>query len=427
MHIPLRPAPILLLNLIPALAHPQAISPAGQRSQVPLAYIRTVSILPPIVKLPAPAPIPPAPPPGEKRLRKVWESLKRDREQLAQARNTIGSRFVAALEINLNQLSGLSAKVVQYANGIPRSATRPSEILSNYLLNCESDAALQTTIDGFTIKKGLQQQVWIRASIILGTTSPMAVRGTYDTIGLATAERNHFGRGIVKSIDSMAGEAVNNAAQRLCHTLDTGDEQLFAGRGWVAIVPVDVPPIMLYSPGGPRSTETIPSEPVSRLADVLLQPEIGPFLRTIDNDEVEKALLMRGLTPSQFWRDNQSPDLESISIICDIFKVQYLFTSRIKEITVSDSALMVRDGNRQREGIERRATVIASAVLIRAHDSKIVWRDETIGNTIARTEYVRNMPRIRREGQCAADAARVAYAHFRLGLGEYQKRFGRQH
>ncbi|HLJ76907.1 MAG TPA: hypothetical protein VKT75_05815, partial [Acidobacteriaceae bacterium] len=83
------------------------------------------------------------------------------------------------------------------------------------------------------------------------------------------------------------------------------------------------------------------------------------------------------------------------------------------------------DSGQVRGGVQRDAEAEVQATLYRRQDDRLIWIDRASGGTIALTEYVRHMARIRSDVQCVLDAARTAYAYLRSSFDEYCRKFER--
>ena len=164
---------------------------------------------------------------------------------------------------------------------------------------------------------------------------------------------------------------------------------------------------------------------MSRQADVLFQPETSPAARMIAAGEIEQALATLNLRPSGLWLNDGSPSIGRLATLADRLHAGYLFISRASDVSLAESTFITADLDRPRPGVERRADVEVEGLLFDARENRIVWRDRMTGGTIARTEYVRHLPRIRTDEQCIVDAATTAYAHLRASFEDYRRKFDR--
>jgi hypothetical protein len=164
---------------------------------------------------------------------------------------------------------------------------------------------------------------------------------------------------------------------------------------------------------------------LSRIADVLFQPELGPVAERIDDDVVKNAVEKQPLDVAAVFSGKIGTAERPLREIARSLQAEYYFVSRISDIDYVEREIGVRDGGIPRKGLERHVEIEAEGALIRASDIRVLWKDRVRGSTVARTEYVRHQQRIRRDDQCLADTARVAFGFLRYGVEEYKRRFER--
>jgi hypothetical protein len=176
---------------------------------------------------------------------------------------------------------------------------------------------------------------------------------------------------------------------------------------------------------GSGQTITLPLSYLRRQRDVLFQPETSPTAEPVPEGDATFAFTSIGAQPEEVWTASGAPDQELLAKVAELSGAQYVFASRIRDITLSDSPELAKDGGELRTAVRRQAEMEVEGLLYGVRERAVLWRDTVEGGTIAITEYVRRQPRLRSDEQCVADAARTAYAHLRSSFDEYRRKFDR--
>ncbi len=428
-----------LFGLLP-FSPPGAARAPRQSGLVPLAYVRTLALAPAVLLTPPDAPLQPAPIGATKKELAVWKQRQASRESLIRLRLVARDALTASLVERLARLSGLSlvpaARDVD-PSSLLRGPRRPAPAgvvtaaLSGLARSSRADAALVVGIDRFITRTGAEREIWLRVLAYLAPTAGES-REPFAATGMVRVPRLTLPHHRPDTDVRLAEAAAQQATRQIVHTLATGEEPPFARHRRVAVVPASVPEFGTRDePSG--QPDLMPLGPVQRLRDVLFQPEVGPITDRVDPDEAERARLALPPNERSFWTAEGRPDTDALAALATRLHADYLFVSRVKDAELRESATEPDPGGAGSPrptaspgvapALERRAEVDAEGALYRASDGRVLWEDSVQGTTVARTEVVRNRPRIRTEAQCLVDAAHMAYALLRFSFNNYLKRY----
>jgi hypothetical protein len=451
----------LLSLLLPILLQD---TPA-ERPPVPLAYVRRLAFYPVALATPPDTSLPPPPAflnkknptNAEKRAIASWQEQRQRREDFRRLRAETLRSFASSLTEQLRKLSGLTITPLSlspslpaaWANtqpaqpelpGTPVAAKSPegrlelaTETLATFARNANVEAILTVAMDRFGTHAGLERVIWLRLiAYVVPADEPPSLRGPFYALGEARASRNLFRRGYRIPDDRLAQIAAASAARHLARLLDTGQEALFARDVRVGIVPASFPQRILKRFERSSSALTVQDhQPVDltaslrpvlqRHGDVLLQPGFSPVTAVAANDAIAGEMQKLNIQPDRIWEENE-PNGDPIRELAARLKLDYVFLSRVTNLLLTESSVLVPDNGQPREGIERYAEAEAEAVMIRVADGRILWRDRQVGSTMSRTEYVRGQPRVRTDEQCLLDATRTVYGYLRSRFGEFLRK-----
>ena len=398
---------------------------------VPLAYIRSLLVMPPALALPPDAPIPPRPVAPDKLGLAAWEKQRIGRQQLDLLRTQSVRVLGNTLQQRLSLLPGIALVpgiMVNPTGDLFKNGSLTSDAaiqLGQAAAEAHADAVLLVSVSRFGTRTGIERLIWLQVKTLLIPADGSPIRGPYYSTGFAGTLRKLMGKGNMKTDSDLVTEAIAKTTRELVHTLDTGEEMPFARSCRVAVLPASIPAAVEKQIDGSRGGVSLSTDSLSRISDVLFQPELGPVAERVDDDLVKNAMEGQPMEVGAVFAGTTSTAERALRTIAQSLKVEYLFVSRIADIDYSEREIGARDGGIPRKGVERHVEIEAHGALIRASDLHILWIDRVRGSTVARTEYVRHQPRIRRDDQCIADAARAAYGFLRYGLEEYKRRFER--
>lgn len=438
------------LIMLTALSTAQGLTQTGspEPSRAPLAYVRRLAIAPVALATRPDAPLPPTPPADKKALAR-WQAQQKSREQFVRLRAETLQRLEEVLSARLALMPGLSLTPqprTGCAPGLwadplsprPEMPGRPvvgrnpegralplAEPLAGLAREAGADAALAVAVDRFGTQTGLERGVWLRLIAYVMPTEGGALRGPFHALGWARTGRKLFVKGFQKSDSRLAREAAAQAVGQLTHTLQTGQDPPFAREARVVVVPAMTPQAVEKRFEETTETTRIPLPSLVRQRDVLWQPALSPVIEWIDADEMQAALRALRLEAASFWTPGGHPAVESVQSLAERLRADYVFASRLMNLELTERARTVLEDGQPRAGVERRAEAEAEALLLRAADGRILWRDQAVGTATTRTDYVRGKPRILTEEQCVLDAVRTAYIHLRFSLAGHKKRYER--
>lgn len=408
--------------------------------RIPLAYVRSLVAVPVILATqddPAP---PQEPSAAKKKEHAQWLARMKAREEFSGLRKLGRDALDLELSERLRQVRGITltrASAALTENG--RAPVADTNFVRLITSRNGADACLITRIDHFNRNTGLEREIWLRAVGWLWRADEQggmdSARGPFFAIGRAVAGRRLLRGGFSKTDDELVRQAATQAAQRLSGELETGRTPLFMDDCRVAVLPAVIPlsldktveaaPDDSAPAGRPPQSFTLTLGSLVRQRDVLFQPETSPTAIRVGVDESLLAMTSAGLQASDIWTARGAPDLELLARIADVTNARYVFASRIRDISLTDSPELAKDAGELRTAVRRQADVEVEGLLYGAREKALIWRDTVEGGTIAITEYVRHQPRLRSDEQCLADAARTAYAHLRSSFDEYKRRYDR--
>ncbi len=333
--------------------------------------------------------------------------MQQDRSDLLALRQSAREQLSSALTGRLGTISGLT--VISDSDPGKGSPT--------------PDAALRVSIDRVGAHTGASREVWMRAVARLETGG--RTFGPFYAIGQAVSPKWLIKPGYVWADPEIMAEAARQSARQLVHSLRTGVEALFVRKTRVAVFPALAPASAEKVFEGKEGETTIAAGLVGRLGDVLFQPSLTPLVEKVTQDEIERERKKRGIPSEGLWAAGNKPDLQRITQLGQALKVDYVFVSRIGEMTLEQKPAVIQQFGLTRDGNEVRAEVDVTGSFIRVSDSRILWSDRFTGSSVARTQFTRHGPRIRRDEQCLADAARVGYTWLRSSFENYKRQFER--
>jgi hypothetical protein len=191
----------------------------------------------------------------------------------------------------------------------------------------------------------------------------------------------------------------------------------------VAIVPAVVPASAAKGIDGKGSETTVSAGLTVRMADVLFQPGLTPMVEKIDESEIVGAMRKLTLSNDDMWSSSETVSASAAASLGAVLRADYLFVSRIDEMQLTQRPAVIHQFGQVRDGLEVQAECEVTGAFVRTSDARILWTDRVIGSSTARTQFTRHGPRIRRDEQCLADAARVGYAWLRSSFENYKRRF----
>lgn len=438
----------------------QAVTQDRTSAVVPLAYVRSLVVVPVALVTPVDPPLPPPPLPSKQKDHDRWHKRVLAREATADLRRFAVDSFEASLKNRLGQSRGalvewdataVPADIAIAFRGMARRrlevnpqqgsrALRPAEYAVGIMAAHQVDACIVTLVDRFGSNVGLEREVWLRAIAWLWRRDSKGgsegLRGPYFAVGRAVSGRKLIGKGFGRTDEQLAQVAATLAASRLVGTLETGRRPLFMEDCLVAVIPAFVPTEVekSISPleesaslSGTALVETVslPLSSLNRERDVLFQPESSPVARSLVSADVEQVLWGAGVQLADIWQGGNSANEDLLGRISARLDADYLFASRIRDVALADTPDIAPDLGQLRPAIKRQADVEVEGLLYGVREHAVLWRDRAEGGTIAVTEYVRHKPRLRSDEQCVADAARTAYSHLRSGFEDYRRKFDR--
>jgi hypothetical protein len=406
-------------------------APAGAQT-APLAYVRTVIVSPAQELCPPLAPL--APPLTGARAKEAarkaaaaqYAARVHDRDRFILLRSQAATSLSAELATAIGRLGGIRVQPGT-AGGVALAAREANGIVSvngraaaGDARNAGVDGAVVTVLDRFGAHTDLQREVWLRG-VVYAVRGSGSVAGPFHAVGVARAPRMLIRPGFTRTDAQLVREAASQAAHLLATALETGRDAPFSDDTRVAVVPAVTPESVQRESEAGGAGDSIPLPALGRQSDVLLQPDLPPIVTRIDAAEVYSALSLMDKTPAALWTGT-GPDTAVVSALAMHIGAQYVFLSRVTRVTLDDSPVDVRDGYMVRIGIERNVEAEAEAVLVRAADGRVLWRDRLQSRTASRTAYARGRARIRTPAKCVLDAVHAAYGYLRLSFEDYRRR-----
>ena len=379
----------------------QTVVPAAavKATPGPLSFVRSLAVMPVTLrKLDPPLRfLTPASPEVRARLDKE----RRDQAAMRELRKIAVDKLTGALSVRLADVRGLSA--------LPAA-----EIIS-------PDAVLHVTIDRVGSHTGPSREIWLRAVGRLESVRSGESAGPFYAVGQAVSPKWLIKPGYVWPDSDLMAEAARQASRQLVHSLRTGREALFVRAARVAILPAATPAVAQKVSAGGAST--VNAGDVQRQADVLFQPGLTPVVDRFSHDEVETAMRRLGIRAADLWDTAGNPSITKSCSVGRALGADYLFVSRIPEMSLERGPAYILQMGVTRPGEEIVAEGEVAGALIRCADSRILWQDKTMGVSAARTQFTKRGPRIRKEDQCLSDAARVGYSWLRSSFENYKRQF----
>lgn len=410
---------LLFASCPPARAWQPATPPA-----VPLAYVRRLALIPPALTTEPDIRLPPAPPiPAVRKYRK-WLERAAERQQFAALRKTAVESVSAAIPAALSRLQGLSLLPVSEGR-LPAAARAPVDAgaWAAVARDAGADAALLALVDRFGADSRTERSVWLHLAVYVAPADGGPLRGPVHGVGEARTTSLVLLKRFLKTDSQLVEQAVGAAVRQVAHALDTGEEWPFAHASRVAIVPAEMPPRAEKTVEGSDVGRPVAMGSVVRQADVLFQPELGPLAEMVDPDVTVEAVHSLHAGEAGLWLGNGKPEAAVVRALGNRLNCDYVFITRVTDLGLGEQSVPAQDAGAARAGLERRAEAEAEGCLVRVADGQLLWTDRASGSTVARTEFVRRQPRLRRDDQCLLDALRIAYAGLRFSLDNYKRRF----
>lgn len=214
----------------------------------------------------------------------------------------------------------------------------------------------------------------------------------------------------------MMKAALEECANRVAETLNSGKENPFAIKKRTAVLPAIVPNTITILEGA-RTTH-IPLTEVNRQADVLFQPSIGPVVTLLhvryDFHSYPNLLTQLG----KAWKSSDDIDVSKYSLAGKRMQVSYVFISRINGITIKMLGQM-ESSNGVEVPPEREVALSVDGALIDPSTSKILWRKSADAVVVIRKRSKDALT----NNQCALEAAIVAYSKLNADYNAYQRKW----
>ena len=401
------PAAIFGLSLLgptrPPESQRQNPSERTVGQSAPLAYVRTLEILPIVLETAPERPLPPLPPRSDKKSKASRAFVERRRTELGELKRLAAQQLGEALTARLAGVRGLN--VVKAGDPTP------------------PDARLRVAIDRVGAHIGASREIWFRAAGRLEVAESRLSFGPYYAVGQAVSPKWLIKPGFVWPDNELMAEAARQAARQLTQSLRTGTEPYFVRAGRAAVLPAAIDSTARKVIEGQHGETTLTTRGIGRLADVLFQPGLTPMVDRAGADEVERAMLAAQLNPGDFWDVLGAPAGNVAVVVGRALKAEFLFISRAAEMSITRRPALIQQFGSTHEGTEVQAEMAVSGAFIRGRDAAVLWSDTVIGSSTARTQFTRHGPRLRREDQCLADAARVGYARLRSSFENFKRQF----
>jgi hypothetical protein len=372
-------------------------------AKAPLAYIRTINLLPVALKTSPDSPVPPRPPSNEKAALRRWELTANELAQTKKLKALAVDQFSDTLRDRLASVGGLTV--------LPEGDASPA------------DARLHLTIDRVGAHTGASREIWLRAVARLELSVGERTFGPYYGIGQAVSPKWIIKPGYVWPDSELMAEAARQASRQIVQSLRTGREAVFVRATRVAVLPAIIDSTAEKVFEGKDGETTISARGIQRLADVLFQPGLTPVVDRADSDEVAAAMRKLGVSSADLWDVVGNPAKDAAAIVGRALKAEYVFVSRAREMTLTGRTSVIQQFGITREGEEIQAEMEVSGAFVRCGDASVLWLDKVTGSSSARTQFTRHGPRLRKEDQCLADAARVGYAWLRSSFENYKRQY----
>lgn len=298
---------------------------------------------------------------------------------------------------------------------------RPSEPTVAELLTSAdklgADTVLITHLHPLRQHSGIESELAVRLTCWVASRREPALRGPFHSVGWARTLRAF--KATAKTDDQLAAGAAQKAASMLLASLETGAAFPLASPLKVGVIGASVQTVLQKRFEGRMEAASVILPSLQRQRDVLLQPDMGPFIDMLEADDFEKLLQRDGLDERSMWR-NGLPDSENIRRAARVGGVDFVFISRVIETDLSD--LLGADA----KVMIRRAVLSSEACLLNGATGAVVWRAVGQGSATSRREEIRGRVRLATEDQVVIDAARMAYASLRVQYDVWRQGFEKQ-
>lgn len=392
-----------------ALLLTASVPGAGDRSATDarpaLAYVRTVLLSPVAIEVPAAA-----------------QGLKEDGRHRRSDAGEVLRQGVALLASQLlAQRLVASGTFVSPASRVHRGPqgavfVGPEALAEKLLAEARkvgADAVLLVRVDRFGVHDRLYREMWIRLRAhVIRTTDGRWSTPCYG-LGVARTAPRLVARGYMRSDDELLKEAAEGAVGELFTALHTGRQRPLAREERVIVLPALVPGAVDAPTGSAGAARRIPVPFLTRQADVLLQPEVGPLAEVVELSAVRALLRRCSIDPAMLWRGRE-PNIPVITTLGRQVGADMAIISTIERAHVGEPP-----GGSFADGREARVTV--RCVMVSVSGGTVEWA--TVQTGTASTVLRRNgcVEYVRSDAQAIVDAAIAAYGRVRTALEEYAR------
>jgi hypothetical protein len=295
---------------------------------------------------------------------------------------------------------------------------RPTEpIVAELLENAQrlgADAVVLAHVHPLKWHTGIETEAGVRITCWVVSQHAPTVRGPFFGVGWARTLKAF--KATAKTDAQLVEGAADRAVSMILHQMRTGSSYPLAQPVHAVIVPAEVPVTVLRRIEGTMVGHPIALPSLMRQADVLLQPDVGPFTQLVSDEEQQQRLEQAGLGKLIFWR-NAEPESATIRLMAQLCAAEFVFISRIVDLDLSDS--VEPDGTTH----QRRAACRIRVALANGASGAVLWQADSTGSATSRREVLRGRVRMATEEQVVIDAVRMAYAGARVQFDGFRQGF----
>lgn len=357
--------------------------PAQNERRAPLAYVRRVA-MPPVTVGPSLSGLTDVRP-------KQAEEETRVREFAAKAAQIVTEDLQRRIA-----RSGVSVITVSDGRDVPQDGRAPG-----------FDAKVTVALDRLRFRTDFSREVWIRLRCDVTYTDENRPTVTAYAVGTARAAPRLVARGFFRSDEVLVAEAAGVASANLYRSLDKGYTSPLHGEQLIGIAPVAVSPedVISWQTGGVAT--------VRRMADVLLQPDLGPLAVVLPAADVIPVLQALRIQPEWLWRGLR-PNVPPVVRLGVALGADLIVLGRLVSLTSGRPSGGRGDPNGG-EGVRARVAV----AIVNVGEQSVVYSTKCSGEAMTALRTKSGSVAVRRPEQAVLDAVLDAFGAATRRLQEW--------